>query len=103
VIVGDALRAMCLANARVEGSFRTRTIVPEIAIEIDALHVTTARTGDLDYIAPRYWLPPAVAAAIRARGHAGYALWLGTTEAIPAAVRTICDGDEPANFVLVPR
>ena len=102
VIVGDALRAMCLANAQVDGSFRTRTIVPE-AIEIDGGHITTAITGDLDRIAPRYWMPPAVAATMRARGHAGYTLYLGTTEAIPAAVATICDGAEPSNFVLVPR
>jgi hypothetical protein len=103
-IVGDALRAMCLANAQVAGSFRTRTVVPE-SIEIDAIdaQITTAQTGEVDRVAPRYWLPPAVAATIRARGHAGYTLYLGSTEAIPAVVRTVCDGEPPANFVLVPR
>ena len=104
-IVGDALRAMCLANAQLAGSFRTRTHVPEGPIEIDAMTgwVTTAITGELDCVAPRYWLPPAVTAAIRARGHAGYSVWLGTTEVIPAAVATLCDGAPPENFVITPR
>lgn len=104
-IVGDALRAMCLDNQRVAGSFRTRTRALEAAITIDAVagQVATAPRNDLDMVAPRYWLPPAVSAAIRARGHAGYELFLGSAEAIPAAVETLCSGVAPENFTLVPR
>jgi SAM-dependent methyltransferase len=104
-IVGDALRAMCLETERVEGSFRTRTRIPEAPIVIDALarEVATAPRNELDLVAPRYWLPPAVAAAIRARGHAGYELFLGSVEAIPAAVASVCEGVAPQSFTLVPR
>lgn len=69
-IVRDALRAMCLANARVDGSFRTRAAVPAGPITIDAraCRVTTPLRGDADHVPPRYWLPPAVGARLVARG-----------------------------------
>jgi hypothetical protein len=105
-IVGAALRAMCLSSELVAGSFRTRTRVPDAAIDIDAIAArmtAPAGSGAADTIAPRYWLPPAVAAAVRARGHAGYALYLGSIEAIPRVVATLCDGTPPSNFVIVPR
>jgi SAM-dependent methyltransferase len=104
-IVADALRAMCLETDRVAGSFRTRTRVGDAAITIDAVvgQVATAPHNELDVVAPRYWLPPAVAARIRARGHAGYELFLGSVEAIPAVVATLCDGAPIENFTLVAR
>ena len=103
-IVGDALRAMCLDNVQIDGSFRARTRVPDAAIVIDArtARVTCTTRSAVDRVSPRYWLPPAVAARILARGHAGYELWLGSPEAIPAVVATLCDGVPPASFVLVP-
>ncbi|MEO8551467.1 MAG: methyltransferase [Kofleriaceae bacterium] len=104
-ITADALRAMCLDNQRISGSFRTRTRALEAAIHVDAVaaRIATAPRNELDAVAPRYGLPPAVAAAIRARGHAGYELFLGSVEAIPAAVETLCTGAAPENFTLVPR
>lgn len=104
-IVRDALRAMCLATEQVAGSFRTRMRVGEAAITIDAMagQVTTAPHTALDVVPPRYWLPPAIAARMRERHHAGYDLFLGSVEAIPAAVATLCDGAPPKNFAIVPR
>jgi 2-polyprenyl-3-methyl-5-hydroxy-6-metoxy-1,4-benzoquinol methylase len=106
-IVADALRAMCLATERVDGSFRTRSRVPEGSITIEVptattARVTTARHTEHDVQPPRYWLPASIAAAIRARGHAGYELYLGSVEVIPAVVATLCDGAPPKNFTLVP-
>jgi hypothetical protein len=65
VIVRDALRAMCLENTLVAGSFRTRARVPAgpIAIDARACRVTAPPRG-VDRIAPSYWLPPAIAARI---------------------------------------
>ena len=103
-IVGDGLRAMCLETQNVAGSLRTRTRVGEAVITIDAVarQVATAPHNELDRVAPRYWLPPAIADAIRARGHAGYDLFLGSVEAIPAVVASVCDGAAAHDFTLVP-
>jgi len=83
---------------------RTRTRVGEAAITVDAVarQVATAPHNELDRVAPRYWLPPAVADAIRARGHAGYDVFLGSVEAIPAVVASLCDGAAAHDFTLVP-
>ncbi len=95
---------MCLSSELVAGSFRTRTRVPDGAIDIDAVAArVTTRANGVDTVAPRYWLPPAVAATIRARGHAGYELYLGSVEVIPRIAATLCDGTPPSNFTLVPR
>jgi hypothetical protein len=107
-IVADALRAMCLANRREGGSFRTRTVLPDAPIEIDAgaATVTTAKRGDVDVVAPRYWLPPAIAARIRAAGFGGYALRLGAIDAIAEAAAAICAAGpavERPGFALAPR
>ncbi|HEY0255509.1 MAG TPA: hypothetical protein VGC41_28465, partial [Kofleriaceae bacterium] len=104
-IVGDGLRAMCLFHELIGGSFRTRTRVDERPIFVDAIAgtIATAPHTEHDLVAPRYWLPEKVAATIRARGHVGYELLLGSIAAIPAAVATICDGVSPDNFVLVVR
>jgi hypothetical protein len=103
-IVGDALRAMCVETENISGSLRTRTRVGEAAISIDAVscQIATAPHNALDSVAPRYWLPPAVAGAIRARGHAGYDLFLGSALAIPNVVATLCDGAPAEDFTLVP-
>jgi len=103
-IVGDALRAMCLVTENVAGSLRTRTRVGEAAIMVDAVarQVATTPHNELDRVAPRHWLPPAVADAIRARGHAGYDVFLGSVEAIPAVVASLCDGAAAHDFTLVP-
>jgi len=102
-IVGDGLRAMCLETELVAGSFRTWSRVPEGAIHVDAItaQIATAPRTAHDPVAPRYWLPPAIAAAIRARGHAGYELFLGGVEAIPAAVAALCDGTPNHHLTLV--
>lgn len=104
-VVGDALRAMCLHHELVAGSIRTRTRVDEQPILIDAVAMTvaTAPHTEHDVVAPRYWLPAQVAATIRARGHHGYELFLGSTAAIPAAVATICDGAPVNDFTIVVR
>jgi SAM-dependent methyltransferase len=107
-IVEDALRAMCLANAQVAGSFRARTRVPASPIEIDAreCNVTTADKSEVDVNPPSYWLPPAVAAKLAAHGIAGYALQLADIRAIPDAAAAICSAArdcERDGFALVIR
>lgn len=103
-VVADALRAMCLVTENVAGSLRTRTRVGEAAIRVDAVarQIATPPHDELDRVAPRYWLPPAIANAICARGHAGYDVFLGSVDAIPAIVASVCDGVAARDFTLVP-
>lgn len=107
-IVENGLRAMCLASTQIAGSFRTRTKLPDGPIAIDAVAcaVIAPRRGELDPVAPRYWLPPAVAARIAAQHRTGYALRLGSVTAIPDAAAAICEaapGLERDDFALLPR
>ncbi len=104
----DALRAMCLDNAQIAGSFRVRTRVSPVPIEIDAraCSVTTAQHSAVDPVPPWYWLPPAVAARLAAHGIAGYELRLHDVGVIPAAAAAICDAArscERDGFALVVR
>ncbi|MBL9014519.1 MAG: hypothetical protein JNL83_10105 [Myxococcales bacterium] len=87
-IVEDALRAMCLENVRIEGSFRARTRLPEAPITIDAPAgwVVGTRRGEVDTVAPRYWLPPDVAARLGGV----HVLELARIAAIPPAAAAIC-------------
>jgi SAM-dependent methyltransferase len=107
-VVEDGLRAMCLSSAEVAGSFRTRTELPVGPIAIDAVGcaVIAPGRGALDPVAPRYWLPPAVAARISAHHRTGYELRLGSIAAIPEVAAAICEassGVERAGFLLAPR
>ncbi len=97
-IVGDALRAMCLANACVDGSLRARTALPDQPITIDATaaRVATPRRGELDATAPRYWLPPAVAARLVTAGFATCELRLATIADIPQVAAALCDPEAHA-------
>jgi SAM-dependent methyltransferase len=99
-IVEDGLRAMCLTSTQEAGSFRTRSELPDGAITIDATACAIVAPGRraLDPVVPRYWLPPAVAARLRARGLAGYALRLGALTAIPAAAAAICEASPGGEF-----
>ncbi|NVB83713.1 MAG: methyltransferase domain-containing protein [Kofleriaceae bacterium] len=108
-IVEDALRAMCLDNVRVAGSFRARSVVPGATITIDASRctVTRPRTGDVDVVDPSYWLPPSVAGKILVDlgPRTGYRLRLSRLDAIPEAARAICaapPGYQTAGFALEP-
>ncbi|HEY4178088.1 MAG TPA: class I SAM-dependent methyltransferase [Kofleriaceae bacterium] len=95
-IVEDGLRAMCLETFLVRtetgGSFRTRTKVPDAPIEItvEPARITSARRGEVDTVAPRYWLPPSVAARLRAAGITGYTLQVTDVAALPALADLIC-------------
>ena len=60
VIVRDALRAMCLENSLVDGSFRARAALPAGPITIEGCRMTAPARG-VDRVAPRYWLPPGLA------------------------------------------
>ena len=60
-IVTDALEAMCLVNVQRGGSVHPRLVAPEAPIAMRDGWVTTERRGDVDPVAPRYWLPPRVA------------------------------------------
>jgi len=107
-IVEDGLRAMCLASSQIAGSFRTRVSLPADPIIIDAVAcaIIAPRRGELDPVAPRYWLPPAVAARIAAQHGTGYALRLRSVAAIPEAATAICEaspGSERDGFALVLR
>jgi len=99
-IVEDALRAMCLENVRIEGSFRARTALPAGLIAIDAVActMTSARRGDVDIVDPRYWIPPAVGRQILAAGRVGYRVRLATVEAIPAAAAAIASAAPPGDY-----
>jgi hypothetical protein len=87
-IVADGLRAMCLVNSRVAGSFRTRTELPEV-ITIDDAAITAPARSACDRVAPRYWLPPAVGARMREAGLVRLELHLRSLTAIPAAADAI--------------
>ncbi|HEX5061428.1 MAG TPA: methyltransferase [Kofleriaceae bacterium] len=106
-IVKDALRAMCLDNLQVAGSFRTRSRMPgTITIDAVARTVTTAYQSAVDPLPPSYWLPPAVAARLVANGIAAYSLELSDLGAIPEAATAICEAAkncERAGFALVIR
>jgi hypothetical protein len=106
-IVADGLRAMCLEDTRIEGSFRTRTRLPDAPITIDAAagRIAVARPSPLLGVAPRYWLPPTVSVRITGAGRAGYELRLGALDAIPEAAAAICaasPASERAGFALRP-
>lgn len=92
-IVVDALRAMCLDNAIIDGSCRARTRLPQHPITIDAVRcrVTTPARGGLDHVDPSYWIPPAVGARL-ATAHAQLELTLPSLEAIPEIAAALCDG-----------
>jgi hypothetical protein len=96
-IVEDGLRAMCLVSAQLAGSFRTSSQLPDGPIAIDATACAIIAPGRraLDPVVPRYWLPPPIAARIRAAGHAGYALRLDAPSAIPSAAAAICAAAAP--------
>lgn len=107
-IVEDGLRAMCLASRQIAGSFRTRLSLPSdpILIEAEACAIIAARRGELEPVAPRYWLPPAVASRIAAQHGTGYVLQLRSIAAVPEAAATICEaspGIERDGFTLTPR
>jgi SAM-dependent methyltransferase len=91
-IVEDGLRAMCLDNVQLAGSFRARTRLPPTPIEIDCetATVTTAHKSALDSQPATYWLPPAVVARLDAAGIARYRLQLADVRAIPDAAAAIC-------------
>ncbi|MDQ3371049.1 MAG: hypothetical protein M3680_36995, partial [Myxococcota bacterium] len=97
VIVVDALRAMCVASTCVEGSFRTRTAAPRGPITLDAhtRQVSAPARGGLDGTAPRYWIPPAVAARLVAAGCARGEIRISDVAEIPAIAAAICDGAPP--------
>ncbi len=98
-IVEDALRAMCLENLLINGSFRARSVLPTALIEIDAAActVSSARRG-VDTVDPRYWIPPAVGAVILAAGRAGYRVRLDSIDAIPAAATAIAQAALPGEY-----
>ncbi|HEY5946517.1 MAG TPA: methyltransferase [Kofleriaceae bacterium] len=105
-IVEDALRAMCLDNRQLAGSFRARTRLPDAPIQIDAASctVTTTHKSAIDLRPPSYWLPPAVAARLAAHQVSGYTLQLTELAAIPDAAAAICSAArncERAGFALV--
>ncbi len=99
-IVEDALRAMCLENVLINGSFRARTALPTglLAIDAAACTMTSARRGDVDTVDPRYWIPPAVGAQILGAGRAGYRVRLATIDAIPAAATAIAQAALPGVY-----
>jgi hypothetical protein len=91
-VVEDALRAMCLDNVQLAGSFRARTRVPPTPIEIDARACTvkTAHQNAVDLQPPSYWLPPAIAARLATAGIGRYVVRLTNVGAIPEAAAAIC-------------
>jgi hypothetical protein len=91
-IVEDGLRAMCLWNECVDGSFRTQTRVPdgEVTVDAEACAITAPRRGPVDTTAPRWWLPPAVAARLRAAGRARIQLRIEEVGQIPGMAAALC-------------
>lgn len=84
-IVADALRAMTLVGEHVDGSFRTRVELP-VTVTVDAVAcaVTAPARTKIDR-APWYWLPPPVAARMRARGETRRELVLASSDDIERA------------------
>jgi len=108
LIVEDGLRAMCLASAKVAGSFRTRSRLPDGAITIDtvACAVVAPSRGELDPVVPALL---AAAGGRRAHGRTRphrYELHLGSITAIREAAAAICEASPGLacdDFALVPR
>ncbi len=91
-IVADGIAAMCLAHARQGGGMRVRAEVPAAPIVVDAERgwFTTAMRDDGDLVPPVYWLPPRVAAPLRALGLAQLDLTLGSVADIADVARGLC-------------
>ncbi len=91
-IVEDGLRAMCLWNECVDGSFRTRTRAPDgpVTVDAEACTITATRRGPVDTTGPRWWLPPAVAARLRAAGRARVELRIADVGQIPGMAAALC-------------
>jgi hypothetical protein len=89
----DGLRAMCLHNELVEGTFRTSTRPPRgpIRIELDARPVVkmSAPGGPHDPVPLAYAVPPAIVRRWRAAGLTAHAVELAAIEAIPDAARLL--------------
>jgi hypothetical protein len=95
IIVGDALRAMCLRNFQIDHSFRVSTRPPPspITIDLDACVVTTAPGSDgFDGAAPAYLFPPAVAARLRRDGHTRLSFRVDAIAELDALVARIMSG-----------
>jgi SAM-dependent methyltransferase len=97
-IVRDAICAMCLETSVVDGSLRTRFVLPNDAIRVDA-RACRVTCGEAEY-----WFPPEVAGRILAANRPAYQLRLASRAAIPEAVAAICEasaGMETGGFSLV--
>jgi hypothetical protein len=93
-ILADALRAMCLDNARDADHFVVRPAAPRgpITIDLDACAVS-APAGPIDPAPPRYLFPPASAARLRRSGPARFTVTLaGAHEADSAAAAILQKG-----------
>jgi hypothetical protein len=89
---------MCLETSVVDGSLRTRFVLPNDAIRVDA-RACRVTCGEAEY-----WFPPEVAGRILAANRPAYQLRLASRAAIPEAVAAICEasaGMETGGFSLV--
>jgi hypothetical protein len=94
-VVRDGLRAMCLRNYVVEQSWRVASRVPSspITIDCDACTITTATQPDsIDAVAPRYLLPPSIAARLRRDGHGRVTVTLARLDDVDDVAEKICAG-----------
>jgi hypothetical protein len=92
LILADALTAMCLHNAQDDGHFTVAAAAPRGPVWVDA-HAcrVSAPGGPHDPTGLAYFLPPALAARLRARGIAGYTVELDGPDAAADAAALIAD------------
>jgi hypothetical protein len=93
VILGDALRSMCLHNQQVDHHFVVASGPARgaITIDLDAC-VVRGIAGPIDPAPPRYLFPPSVAARLRGGGVRRFTVEIGDPCAVDDAAALILEG-----------
>ncbi len=82
-VLADGLRAMCLRNEIVDGTFRASTALPRGPVRIDPVaRKMTAPGSACDPVPLAYWIPPALARRWQDAGIAEHTVEIGAIEAI---------------------
>jgi hypothetical protein len=114
-VIADGLRALCLRNQQVDGSYRVTARPPAGSIRIDlaAREMSTVAAPDppdspdsCDRVPPAYWFPPHVAEAWKANGIRGFTIELHELGVIGDLAHVLCAASHVpargAGFALMP-